>query len=79
MWQFQTISEHFGGKRLEKMPKGQIGHSESIWTTSVGKWISCKTGKIGHSKSIQTTSLGNIIKVAKWAKLAVLNQFGLHW
>ena len=51
LWQLQTISEHFGGKRLEKMPKGQIGHSESIWTTSVEKyWKSCKTAKIGHSK-----------------------------
>ena len=28
----------------------KIGHSESIWTTSVGKyWKSCKTAKIGHS------------------------------
>ena len=36
LWQFQTISEHFG---LVKMPKGQIGHSESIWTTLVRKYL----------------------------------------
>ena len=32
--------------------------------------------KIGHSESIWITSIGNIEKVAKWAKLAILNQFG---
>ena len=64
-----TDSKHFGGKRLEKMPKGQIGHSESIWTTSVGKyWKSCKTANIGHSKSIQNTSVGKCWKSCKMAK-----------
>ena len=37
----------------------KIGHSESIWTTSVGKyWKSWKTAKIGHSESIWITSVG---------------------
>ena len=37
----------------------KIGHSESIWTTSVGTyWKSCKTAKIGHSESIWITSVG---------------------
>ena len=77
MWQFQTISEHFGAERLEKMLKGKINHSKSIWTTSVGKyWKSCKTAKIGHSESIWTTLVGNIGKVAKQSKLAILNPFG---
>ena len=81
MWKFQTISEHFHGKRLEKMPKGQIGHSESIQTTLVGKyWKSCKTAKIGHSESIWTTLVGeNIGKVAKQSKLVVQNEFGPLW
>ena len=43
-----------------------IGHSESISTTSVGKyWKSCKMAKIGHSESIWTTLEENIGKVAK--------------
>ena len=42
---------------------GKTGHSESIWTTSVGKyWKSCKMAKIGHSESIQTTSVGKYWK-----------------
>ena len=65
-----TISENFGGKRLEKMPKGQIGHSESIQTTLVEKyWKSCKIAKIGHSKSIQTTLVGKYWKSCKMAKI----------
>ena len=70
LWQFQTISECLCGKRLEKMPKGQTGHSESIWTTSVGKyWKSCKTAKIGYSKSIQNTSVGKYLKSCKTVKI----------
>ena len=54
----------------------KIGHSESIWTTPVGKyWKSCKMAKIGHSELFWTTSVGNIGKVAKCLKLAILNQF----
>ena len=54
----------------------KIAHSESIWTTSVGKyWKSCKMAKIGHSELFWTTLVGNIGKVAKWPKLAILNQF----
>ena len=70
LWQFQTILEHFGGKRLEKMPKVQIGHSKSICTTSVGKyWKSCKTAKFGHSESVWTTLVGKYWKSCKTAKI----------
>ena len=41
----------------------KIGHSESIQTTSVGKyWKMWKTAKIGHSESIQTTLVGKYWK-----------------
>ena len=51
----------------------KIDHSESIQTTSVGKyWKSCKNAKIGHSESIQITfgplQLENIGKVGKQPK-----------
>ena len=69
-WQFQTISEHFGGKRLEKMPKVQFGHSKLICTTSVGKYCkSCKTAKFGHSESIWTTLVGKYCKSCKTAQI----------
>ena len=33
----------------------KIAHSESIWTTSVGKyWKSWKTAEIGHSELFST-------------------------
>ena len=58
----------------------KIDHSESIQTTSVGKyWKSCKMAKIGHSELIWTTSVGKYWKVAKWLKLAILNQFQPLW
>ena len=71
----------------------KISHSESVQTTSVGKYFkSSKTAKIGHSESIWTTLIGKywkscktvnsdhfgrkiLEKVAKWPKLAILNQF----
>ena len=63
----EYLSEHFGEKRLEKMPKGQISHSESIWTSSVGKyWKSCK---IACYKSIQTTLVGKYWKSCKTTKI----------
>ena len=65
------ISEDFSWKKLEKMPKGQIGHSESIWTTLIGKyWKNCKTAKIGHSESIWTTLAGKYWKSCKTAKIS---------
>ena len=43
----------------------KIGHSKSIQTTLVRKYLkSCKTAKIGHSESILTTSVGKY-----WKKL----------
>ena len=58
------------------MPKGQIGHSESNQTTSVGKyWKSCKMAKIGHSESVWTTLVGKYWKIPKQPKLVILNQF----
>ena len=46
-------------KLLEKLQMAKTCHSESIWTTLVGKyWKSCKTAKIGHSESIWTISVG---------------------
>ena len=41
----------------------KIGHSESIWTTSVGKyWKGGKMAKIGHSELFWTTSVGKYWK-----------------
>ena len=38
----------------------KIDHSESIQTTSVGKyWKSCKMAKIAHSKLFWTTLVGH--------------------
>ena len=34
------------------------------------------TAKIGHSESSWTTLVGKFGKVAKWPKLAILNEFG---
>ena len=45
----------------------KIGHSESIWMTSVGKyWKSCK---IGHSELFWTTSVGKYWKSCKMCKI----------
>ena len=58
----------------------KIGHCESIWTTLVGKyWKSCKQLKLAIPHQFEPLHYENIIKVEKWAKLAVLNQFGLLW
>ena len=54
----------------------KISHSESVQTTSVGKYFkSSKTAKIGHSESIWTTLEGKYWKSCKQSKLAILNQF----
>ena len=50
---------------------GKTGHSESIQTTSVGKyWKSCKMAKIAHSELFWTTLVGKVLE-----KLTILNQF----
>ena len=47
-----------------------ISHSESIRTTSVGKyWKSCKMANIGHSESIRTTLVGKYWKSCETAKI----------
>ena len=53
------ILDHFGWKRWEKIQNGQIWHSESFWTTLVGKdWKKYKLAKIGHSESLWTNLVG---------------------
>ena len=48
----------------------KIDHSESIQTTSVGKyWKSWKTAKIGHSEPIWITSVGKYWKSCKMSKI----------
>ena len=49
---FQIISNHFGGKQLEKKCEvTKIGHSKKFWTTLVGKdWEKAKMIKIGCSE-----------------------------
>ena len=47
-----------------KMAK--ICHSESVWTTSVGKyWKSCKMAKICHSEPIETSLVEKYWKSCK--------------
>ena len=61
-WPKLPILNCFGPLQLEnigKLETAKIGHSESIWITSVGKyWKSCKMSKIGHPESIWITSIG---------------------
>ena len=71
--QFRPLQQGNTGK-VQKQPKLAIPNP------SVGKyWKSYKIAKIGHSESIWTTLIGKCWKVAKWPKLAILNQFGPLW
>ena len=48
---FQILSNHYAGENEEKNGKIKIGHSESFWTTLVGKdWKMCRMTKIECSK-----------------------------
>ena len=70
-WAFMVIPDHFKPlyweKNAEKNGKIKIGHSQSFWTTLVGKdWKKCKIIKIEHSKSFWTTLVGK-----DWEKCAI--------
>ena len=68
-----VILHHIGGKRCKM---GEIGHSKSLYTTSVGKdWKHCETGKIGHSESFSTASVGKDWKSGETGKIGHSESF----
>ena len=58
----------------------KIRHSESFWTTLVGKdWKKCEMIKIEHSESFWTTLVGKDGKRCRKSKSGILNDFILLW
>ena len=69
-WAFMIISDHFKPlcweKNEEKNGKIKIGHSQSFWTTLVGKdWEKCEMTKLGHYESFLTIWWEKIEKCAE--------------
>ena len=74
------ISDHFSGKRLEKLQNMQNRPFQVISDHLGGKRLgSSEMCQIGHSESFQTTLVGKIGKVVKHAKLAIASDFGPLW